>query len=65
MSFNESNTVEACLHDLLSGPVKHVLSKAEWPVAINVAQQPEATYSPRPCLRATRTGRRGNVHYQV
>jgi len=34
--FNESNTVEAYLHDLLSGPTK--------PVATNVVQQPEATY---------------------
>ncbi|MFA5241281.1 MAG: HsdR family type I site-specific deoxyribonuclease [Sulfuricella sp.] len=35
-SFNESNTVEAYLHDLLSGPAK--------PVAVNVAQEPESNY---------------------
>jgi len=35
-SFNESNTVEAYLHDLLSGPAK--------PVAVNVAQEPESSY---------------------
>ena len=34
--FNESNTVEAYLHDLLSGPTKSV--------SVNVVQQPEATY---------------------
>lgn len=34
--FNESNTVEAYLHDLLSGPAKAV--------PVNVVQQPEATY---------------------
>ena len=34
--FNESNTVEAYIHDLLSGPAK--------PVAVNVVQEPEATY---------------------
>jgi len=37
MSFNESNTVEAYLYDLLSGPGKQ-------PVAANVAQQTEAGY---------------------
>ena len=36
MSFNESNTVEAYLYDLLSGPAK--------PVAINVVQEPESHY---------------------
>ncbi len=36
MSFTESNTVEAYIYDLLTGPVK--------PVATNVAQQPEAIY---------------------
>lgn len=35
-NFTESNTVEAYLYDLLSGPAK--------PVAANVANQPEATY---------------------
>ena len=34
--FNESNTVEAYLHDLLSGPAKQA--------AANVVQQPEAIY---------------------
>lgn len=37
MSFNESNTVEAYLYDLLSGQGKQ-------PVAVNVAQQTEASY---------------------
>jgi type I restriction enzyme R subunit len=37
MAFNESNTVEAYLHDLLSGPAK--------PVPPNVAQEPQASYS--------------------
>jgi type I restriction enzyme R subunit len=36
MSFNESNTVEAYIQDLLSGTIK--------PVAINVVQEPETTY---------------------
>jgi type I restriction enzyme R subunit len=36
MVFNESNTVEAYLYDLLSGPVK--------PVAVNVVQEPETNY---------------------
>jgi type I restriction enzyme R subunit len=36
MAFNESNTVEAYLYDLLSGPAK--------PVAVNVAQEPESNY---------------------
>ena len=35
--FNESNTVEAYLYDLLSGPAKQ-------PVAVNLAQQTEANY---------------------
>lgn len=34
--FNESNTVEAYLHDLLSGPTK--------PVAVNVVQEPDSHY---------------------
>lgn len=34
--FNESNTVEAYLYDLLSGPAK--------PVAVNVVQEPESSY---------------------
>lgn len=34
--FNESNTVEAYLHDLLSGPAKAV--------AVNVVQEPESNY---------------------
>ena len=34
--FNESNTVEAYLYDLLSGPAK--------PVAVNVVQEPESHY---------------------
>jgi type I restriction enzyme R subunit len=34
--FNESNTVEAYLYDLLSGPAK--------PVAVNVVQEPESYY---------------------
>ena len=36
MPFNESNTVEAYLYDLLSGPTK--------PVAVNVVQAPESDY---------------------
>ena len=36
MAFNESNTVEAYLYDLLSGPAK--------PIPANVVQEPEATY---------------------
>ena len=36
MAFNESNTVEAYLFDLLAGPAK--------PVAVNVVQQPESHY---------------------
>ena len=36
MAFNESNTVEAYLYDLLSGPAK--------PVAVNVVQEPESKY---------------------
>lgn len=36
MAFNESNTVEAYLYDLLSGPAK--------PIAVNVAQEPESHY---------------------
>lgn len=36
MAFNESNTVEAYLYDLLSGPAKSVPA--------NVAQEPQATY---------------------
>jgi type I restriction enzyme R subunit len=36
MAFNESNTVEAYLYDVLSGPTK--------PVPANVAQEPQATY---------------------
>ncbi|MCZ2074221.1 MAG: HsdR family type I site-specific deoxyribonuclease [Bryobacterales bacterium] len=36
MSFNESNTVEAYLYDLLSGPSK--------PVAVNAVQEPESHY---------------------
>jgi type I restriction enzyme R subunit len=36
MAFNESNTVEAYLYDLLSGPAK--------PVAVNVAQEPQSNY---------------------
>jgi type I restriction enzyme, R subunit len=36
MSFTESNTVEAYLYDLLSGPTK--------PVAVNVVHQPESHY---------------------
>lgn len=36
MAFNESNTVEAYLYDLLSGPAK--------PVTANVVQEPKATY---------------------
>jgi type I restriction enzyme R subunit len=36
MSFTESNTVEAYLYDLLSGPSK--------PVAVNIAQEPESHY---------------------
>lgn len=36
MSFTESNTVEAYLHDLLAGSSK--------PVPVNVAQEPQATY---------------------
>ena len=36
MSFTESNTVEAYLYDLLSGPAK--------PVPTNVVQEPQATY---------------------
>ena len=35
-NFNESNTVEAYLYDLLSGPAK--------PVPANVVQEPQATY---------------------
>ena len=34
--FNEANTVEAYLYDLLSGPAK--------PVAVNVAKEPESNY---------------------
>ena len=34
--FTESNTVEAYLYDLLSGPTK--------PVAVNVVQEPESHY---------------------
>ena len=34
--FNESNTVEAYLYDLLSGPAK--------PVAVNIVQEPESHY---------------------
>ena len=36
MSFTESNTVEAYLYDLLSGPAK--------PVPVNVVQEPQVTY---------------------
>ena len=36
MAFNESNTVEAYLYDLLSGPGK--------PVAVNAVQEPESHY---------------------
>jgi len=36
MSFTESNTVEAYLYDLLSGPTK--------PVAVNAVQEPESHY---------------------
>ncbi|HBN8983466.1 HsdR family type I site-specific deoxyribonuclease [Pseudomonas aeruginosa] len=36
VAFNESNTVEAYLYDLLSGPAK--------PIPANVVQEPEATY---------------------
>ena len=36
MAFNESNTVEAYLHDLLSGPAKSA--------PVNVVREPEATY---------------------
>ncbi|HBP6821570.1 TPA: HsdR family type I site-specific deoxyribonuclease [Pseudomonas aeruginosa] len=36
MAFNESNTVEAYLYDLLSGPAK--------PVTANVVHEPKATY---------------------
>lgn len=36
MAFNESNTVEAYLYDLLSGPAKHA--------AVNVVQEPESPY---------------------
>jgi len=36
MAFNESNTVEAYLYDLLSGPAK--------PAAANVVQEPESNY---------------------
>lgn len=36
MAFNESNTVEAYLYDLLSGPSK--------PVAVNAVQEPESHY---------------------
>jgi type I restriction enzyme R subunit len=36
MAFNEANTVEAYLYDLLSGPTK--------PVAVNAVQEPESHY---------------------
>ncbi len=36
MAFNESNTVEAYLYDLLAGPAN--------PVPVNVVQEPQATY---------------------
>ena len=40
MSFNESNTVEAYLYDLLSGLAKSVPT--------NVVQEPQATYGRNP-----------------
>ena len=39
-SFNESNTVEAYVRDLLAGPVKAVPA--------NTAQEPQASYGPSP-----------------
>ncbi|WP_213908993.1 type I restriction endonuclease subunit R [Stutzerimonas nitrititolerans] len=38
--FNESNTVEAYVRDLLAGPIKNVLA--------NTAQEPQASYGPSP-----------------
>ena len=38
--FNESNTVEAYVRDLLAGPIKAVLA--------NTAQEPQASYGPSP-----------------
>jgi type I restriction enzyme, R subunit len=40
MSFNEANTVEAYVRDLLSGPIKAV--------ATNFVQDPQASYGPSP-----------------
>lgn len=40
MAFNESNTVEAYVRDLLAGPVKAVPA--------NIAQEPQASYGPSP-----------------
>ncbi len=40
MAFNESNTVEAYVRDLLAGPIKAV--------ATNTAQEPQASYGPGP-----------------
>lgn len=40
MSFNESNTVEAYVRDLLSGPIKVAPA--------NTAQEPQASYGPSP-----------------
>ena len=40
MSFNESNTVEAYVRDLLAGPIKAVPA--------NTAQEPQASYGPSP-----------------
>ncbi|HRK68822.1 MAG TPA: type I restriction endonuclease, partial [Hyphomonas sp.] len=40
MAFNESNTVEAYVRDLLAGPVKAVPA--------NTAQEPQASYGPSP-----------------
>ena len=38
--FNESNTVEAYVRDLLAGPIKAV--------ATNSVQEPQASYGPSP-----------------
>ena len=40
MSFNEFNTVEAYVRDLLAGPIKAVPA--------NTAQEPQASYGPSP-----------------
>jgi len=40
MSFSESNTVEAYVRDLLTGPIKAVLA--------NTVQEPQASYGPSP-----------------